>query len=35
VYDEEEQGVAFEDLPEDFACELCGVGKDEFTKEEE
>ena len=35
VYDEEEQGVAFEDPPEDFACELCGVGKDEFTKEEE
>ena len=34
VYDEEEQGVAFEELPDDFACELCGVGKEEFTKEE-
>ena len=42
VYDEEqgtpEQGVApgtkFEDLPEDFACELCGVGKENFAKEE-
>ena len=41
VYDEElgapESGIAagtkFEDLPEDFACELCGVGKEEFTKE--
>ena len=34
VYDEEAQGVAFEDLPDDFACELCGVGEEEFTKEE-
>ena len=42
VYDEEqgapEQGVApgtkFEDLPEDFACVLCGVGKENFAKEE-
>ena len=33
VYDEEEAGVKWEDLPEDFACELCGVGKDEFSPE--
>ena len=33
IYDEEETGVNFEDLPEDFACELCCVGKDQFTKE--
>lgn len=33
VYDEEETGVKWEDLPEDFACELCGAGKDEFTAE--
>lgn len=41
VYEEEigwaEKGIApgtkFEDLPDDFECELCGVGKDEFTKE--
>ncbi len=41
VYDEElgdpENGIApgtrFEDLPEDFACPLCGVGKDMFTAE--
>ena len=26
-------GTKFEDLPGDFACPLCGVGKDEFTKE--
>ena len=24
-------GTKFEDLPEDFACPLCGAGKDEFT----
>ena len=34
VYDEEEQGVKWEDLPDDFACELCGVGKDDFSPEE-
>lgn len=41
VYDEElgdpENGIApgtkFEDLPEDFACPLCGVGKDMFAAE--
>ena len=27
-------GTKFADLPEDFECELCGVGKDNFTKEE-
>ena len=31
VYDEDEAGV---DLPEDFACELCGVGKEDFSPEE-
>lgn len=42
TYDEElgvpEKGIAagtkFEDLPDDFECELCGVGKENFTKEE-
>ena len=24
-------GTAFEDLPEDWVCPLCGVGKDEFV----
>ena len=41
VYDPElgdpENGIApgttFEDLPEDWVCPLCGVGKDEFEKE--
>lgn len=35
VYDPaENDGVAFENLPEDFACPLCGVGKDNFSEEE-
>lgn len=33
VYDEEETGVKFEDLPADFECPLCGVGKDQFSPE--
>lgn len=40
IYNEEEglpeQGIApgtkFEDLPEDFECPLCGVGKDMFSE---
>jgi len=34
VYDEDEAGVKWEDLPEDFACEVCGVGKEDFSPEE-
>ena len=30
-----EPGTAVEDLPEDWLCPLCGVGKDEFEKVEE
>ena len=26
-------GTKFEDLPEDFECPLCGVGKDNFSEE--
>jgi rubredoxin len=41
-YDEEngdpdndiEPGTKWEDLPEDFVCPLCGVGKEDFTAEE-
>ena len=41
VYDEAEgdaenniaPGTKFEDLPEDFVCLLCGVGKDDFSEE--
>ena len=40
-YDEEagapEYGIApgtkFEDLPDDFECPLCGVGKDSFSEQ--
>ena len=39
-YDEEQgypeggiaPGTKFEDLPDDFACPLCGVGKDMFSE---
>lgn len=42
IYDEEEgypendipAGTKFEDLPDDFVCPLCGVGKDDFSKED-
>lgn len=26
-------GVAFEDLPDDWVCPVCGVGKDQFVEE--
>ena len=26
-------GTSFDALPEDFACPLCGVGKDQFSAE--
>lgn len=28
-----EPGVAFEDLPEDWVCPVCGATKDMFSKE--
>ena len=27
-------GTAFEDLPEDWVCPLCGVGKEDFSEAE-
>ena len=30
-----EPGIAFEDLPDDFVCPVCGVGKDQFEPVEE
>lgn len=27
-----EPGTSFEDLPEDWVCPLCGVGKEEFER---
>lgn len=32
VYDGD---VPFDQLPEDWACPLCGVGKDEFTEQDQ
>ena len=34
VYDEEAEGTKWEDLPEDYECPLCGVGKDQFSKQD-
>lgn len=34
IYDEETETAKFEDLPEDWTCPVCGVGKDMFSKEE-
>ena len=28
-------GTKFEDLPEDFVCPLCGVGKDSFSQKQQ
>ena len=28
-------GTAFEDIPDDWVCPLCGVGKDEFSPVDE
>lgn len=28
-----EPGVAFEDLPDDWVCPMCGAEKDQFSKE--
>ena len=27
-------GTAFEDLPDDWTCPICGAGKDDFEKEQ-
>lgn len=34
VYDPaENDGVAFENLPDDYVCPICGMGKDVFVAE--
>ena len=35
IYDDEKEGVKFEDLSSEWVCPLCGVGKDMFEKVEE
>lgn len=32
IYDEEQEGTKFEDLPDDWVCPLCGAEKDDFVK---
>lgn len=27
-------GTAFEDIPEEWVCPVCGVGKDQFEKQD-
>ena len=34
IYDEDEKDVKWDNLPDDFACELCHVGKDQFSPAE-
>ena len=34
VYDEVAEGVKWEDLPEDWECPSCGLGKDSFSPAE-
>ncbi len=35
IYDEAEEGVKFDDLPDDYVCPVCGVGKEDFEPYEE
>ena len=35
IYDGEVEEMKFEDLPDNWVCPLCGVGKDMFDKVEE
>jgi rubredoxin-NAD+ reductase len=33
VYDESAEGTAWDSLDDDYVCPLCGVGKEQFSKE--
>lgn len=33
IYDETESAKKWDELPADFECEMCGVGKDQFSPE--
>ena len=35
IYDDAVETTKFEELPEDWTCPLCGVGKDMFEKVED
>lgn len=32
-YDEDKEGTSFRDLPDDYKCPVCAVGKDMFAEE--
>lgn len=32
IYDDNEQEIKFVELPEDWVCPLCGVGKENFEE---
>lgn len=32
IYDDSKEEIKFEDLPNNWACPICGVGKDKFVK---
>jgi len=34
VHDEDAEGVKFDQLPDDWVCPICGVGKDMFEPEQ-
>lgn len=33
VYDDEKEKIPFNQLPDNYECPLCGVGKEKFEKE--
>ncbi len=33
IYDEEQEGKNFDELPQDWTCPICGAPKDMFVKE--
>ena len=32
IYDEEVEGIPFEELPDDWTCPDCGADKEDFSK---
>lgn len=32
IYDEEVEGIKFSDLPDNWVCPMCGVGKEMFEE---
>jgi len=32
IYDEDTEGIPFDELPDDWTCPDCGAGKEDFSK---